>query len=293
MDSDVRFSVVAEGEGWGPTDMRFPIQDYRWRSSSYNNTWASLVPYNLLYYHRGEDFGAIPERLPVMAVMDGIITSTPLPGGAYLSNGIIVATASGLKFRCSHMNIETFDPGLTEGTGVEAGQMLAKTGMTWNGYHSQYNDPHLHIGFHFGGTKISTYPFLVEAYLRDYDDDVLAVAGGYHFGVPDTTTIELDATRSVPRPGREIVGYEWHLHDGRTLYQPTVQLTYDEPGLYSEELIVHLDNGAQGRDFAQVRIYDPPRGSNIASGWIHYSPVRGIIAGTEVLFWNRLRNTVG
>ncbi|MCK4629767.1 MAG: hypothetical protein KAT56_12240, partial [Sedimentisphaerales bacterium] len=132
MDSDVRFSAVAEGEGWGPTDMRFPIQDYRWRSSSYNNTWASLVPYNLLYYHRGEDFGAIPERLPVMAVMDGIITSTPLPGGAYKSNGIIVATASGLKFRCSHMNIETFDPGLTEGTRVEAGQMLANTGETWN-----------------------------------------------------------------------------------------------------------------------------------------------------------------
>ena len=171
--------------------------------------------------------------------------------------------------------------------------MLAKTGMTWNGYHSQHNDPHLHIGFHFGGTQISTYPFLVEAYLRDYDDNVLAVASGYHFGVPDTTTIELDATRSVPRPGREIVGYEWHLHDGRILYQPTVQLTYDEPGLYSEELIVHLDNGAQGRDFAQVRIYDPPRGTNIASGWIHYSPVRGVIAGAEVLFWNRLGNTAG
>lgn len=292
MNSDIRLSAVVQGEGWGPSDMLFPIKDYRWRSSSYFNTWSSLVPYNLLYYHRGEDFGAIPDRLPVVAILPGKIISTPLPGGNRRSNGVIVETASGFRFRCSHMNIETFNQTLTVGTQVRAGQMIAKTGMTWDGRKSQSHDPHLHIGFHFGRTTISTYPFLIEAYLRMYDDEVMAVAGAYHFAVPGEP-VELDASRSVSRPGRKITGYEWRLHNRKTIRGPQVRLTYDKPGLYCEELIVRADNGSEDRDFAQVRVYDPERGRNIVSGWLHYTPVRCIRPGTDVLFWNRLSGTSG
>ncbi|MCK4628739.1 MAG: peptidoglycan DD-metalloendopeptidase family protein, partial [Sedimentisphaerales bacterium] len=236
MDRDVRLSAVAQGEGWGPSDMLFPLKDYRWRSSSYFNTWSSLVPYNLLYYHRGEDYGAIPDRLPVIAILPGKITGTPLPGGNRRSNGVTVETASGFRFRCSHMNIETFDRALTAGTQVRAGQMIAKTGMTWDGRKSQHHDPHLHIGFHFGRTSISTYPFLIEAYLRMYDDEVMAVAGAYHFAVPGEP-VELDGSRSIPRAGRKITEYEWRLHDGRIVKEPQLRLVYDKPGLYCEELI--------------------------------------------------------
>ncbi len=52
---DARFSVCAANESWGPTTLRFPIEHYRLRSAPYNNTWSSLVPYNQLYYHRGEE----------------------------------------------------------------------------------------------------------------------------------------------------------------------------------------------------------------------------------------------
>ncbi len=190
------------------------------------------------------------------------------------------------------MNIETFDQTLTVGTQVRAGQMIAKTGMTWDGRKSQGHDPHLHIGFRFGRTSISTYPFLIEAYLRMYDDEVMAVAGAYHFAVPGES-VELDGSRSVPRAGREITDYEWRLHDGRTVKEPQLRLVYDKPGLYCEELIVRTDDGSEDRDFAQVRVYDPKRGRNIVSGWIHYTPVRGIRPGTEVLFWNRLKKTSG
>jgi len=292
MNSDVRLSAVARGEGWGPSDMLFPLRDYRWRSSSYYNTWSSLVPYNVFYYHRGEDFGAIPDRLPVIAILPGKIISTPLPGGNRKSNGVTVETASGFRFRCAHMNIETFDRTLTAGTQVRAGQMIAKTGMTWDGRKSQYHDPHLHIGFHFGRTTISTYPFLIEAYLRMYDDDIMAVAGAYHFTVPGEP-VELDGSRSVSRPGRKITEYEWHLHNGKIVKEPQLRLTYDKPGLYCEELIVRTDNGSEDRDFAQVRVYDPKQGRNIASGWIHYAPARGIRPGTKVLFWNRMGKTSG
>ena len=62
MEGDVRFSARDSRQDWQLPNLVFPIENYRWRSATYNNTWSSLVPYNLLYYHRGEDLGAIPDR---------------------------------------------------------------------------------------------------------------------------------------------------------------------------------------------------------------------------------------
>ena len=59
----------------------------------------------------------------------------------------------------------------------------------------------------------------------------------------------------------------------------------------SEELIVESGEGDQDRDFLYVRVFDPERGRNIASGWAYYYPVRGIKPGMEILFWNRLEKT--
>lgn len=292
MDADVSLSAVAENESWGPTDMVFPIRNYRWRSSTYNNTWASLVPYNRLYYHRGDDFGAIPDRLPVVASMEGKVIRSPLPDGDGRSNGLTIKSASGMTLRFAHMNIETIDPTLTAGTQVQAGRVLGKTGMTWAGRKSQSSDPHLHMGFRYDKTVISTYPFLVEAYLRMYDDRVLAVAGGYQFATPGQT-IELDGSRSVPRQGRKITTYQWRLHNDKVIKEPKVQVSYRKPGLYSEELVVRTNDGSEDRDFVQVRVYDPNRGRHVSKGWFYHTPVRGIRPGTKVLFWNRLYVTRG
>ena len=40
--------------------------------------------------------------------------------------------------------------------------------MTWAGRKSQTRDPHLHVDFILPDTKLSSYPLIVEAYLRDY-----------------------------------------------------------------------------------------------------------------------------
>jgi murein DD-endopeptidase MepM/ murein hydrolase activator NlpD len=292
---DVRLSSCAEGETWGPPDFVFPLRDYRWRSSTYQNTWSSLVPYNRLYYHRGEDLGAIPDRLEVVAMFDGTVAQSPLPRGDGKSNGLIIRHASGLELRYAHLNTEGIRPGMIEGAAVKAGQPLAKTGMTWNGRRSQTHDPHLHAGFAFEGTRLSTYPFFVEAYFRTYPDDaLLPVAGGYYFTVPGRD-VKLDGSRSVARPGRKVASHRWTLHDGRTANEALAGVRYDRPGLYSEELTVTLDDGSQDRDFAQVRVYDPDpaKARKIAYGWAYHTPVRGIKPGTEVLFWNRLINTAG
>jgi len=289
---EVRLSATAAGETWGPTDMVFPIRNYRWRSGTYNNTWLALVPYNRLYYHRGEDFGAIPDRLEVAAPLSGEIAASPLPSGDGKSNSLAIRHASGAEVRLAHMNIETIDPHLTVGAHVEAGQAVGKTGCTWSGKRSQMSDPHLHVGLQVAGAVVSLYPAIVEAYLRAYGDAILAVAGGYHFAVPGDA-VALDSSRSAARPGRKIAAFSWRLHDGSAAAGPLARIRYDRPGLYSEELIVRTDDGAEDRDFAQVRIFDPARGNRIAYGWAYHSPVRGARPGDDVLFWNRLMGVTG
>lgn len=290
VDADVRLSAVAEGEGWGPSDLVFPVRNYRWRSSSYFNTWSSLVPYNKLYYHRGEDFGAIPDCLPVVCALPGLVMRSPLPNGDGDSNGLIIETEAGIRVQYYHMNTESITTSAVVGARMTAGAILGKTGMTWDGRRSQTNDPHLHFGLSCHDTAISAYPTIVEAYFRMYPDSLIAIAGGYHFAEPAQTVL-LDASRSQAGPGETIASYEWRLHDGRRVHEATAQMVYSAPGLYSEELIVRTANGAEARDYAQVRVYDRKRGPNMVTGWVYHDPTRSIKPGHPVTFWNRLSNT--
>src|SRR5690606_10569044 len=121
MQKAVRFSVCAATESWGPESMIYPIEDYSFRGSSYNNTWGALVPYAPLYYHRGEDRGAIPDRLPVHSVISGKITGTPLPDGDGASNGVIIQNTDGVVVRTAHMNTENIDPAMTPGNFIKGG----------------------------------------------------------------------------------------------------------------------------------------------------------------------------
>ncbi len=288
----VRFSCVAAGAPWGPSELRFPVRNYRWRANTYGNTWLALVPYNKHYYHRGEDFGAIPDRLEVVASLGGMITRSPLPDGDKDSNGLRIRCLSGVDLDYYHMNLETILPRHTNGAAVRAGDMLGRTGMTWAGRRSQHNDPHLHWGVSVGGVPLASYPFVVDAYLRDYADPMLAVAGGYHYGLPGET-VELDASRSLARPGRRIVRYQWRLHDGREVEGPRTNVRADRPGLYSEELRLLADDGSEDRDYAQLRVWNTNPGAGLAAGWFYHWPVRGACPGAQVLFWNRLYNTTG
>jgi murein DD-endopeptidase MepM/ murein hydrolase activator NlpD len=287
VSGDVRLSAVPKGMAWGTPDMAFPIRDYRWRSATYYNTWLALVPYNALYYHRGDDFGAIPDRLDIVAPWDGEVVTSPVPDGDQGSNALKIRCDNGLTVGFYHMNIETIDSNLTPGVHVAAGQALAKTGCTWRGRRTQHQDPHVHFGLEAGRSQVSPFPYLVEAYFRAYPDAMLPNAGGLHFSVPGQA-VELDGSRSVARPGKEIASWTWKLHDGTNVEGPRAEVTFDRPGLYSEELIVRTVDGHEDRDYAHVRVYDPARGRDMAVGWVYYTPTRGIRPGTEVLFWNRI-----
>jgi len=287
VEGDVRLSCVAEGMAWGPSTLRFPIRDYRWQANTYRNTWSALVPYNLLYYHRGEDFGAIPDELEVLASLGGTVSRSPLPKGDGDSNGIEIQHDSGLLLSYYHMNLDMISAALTNGSEVIAGQVMGRTGMTWAGRRSQDNDPHLHWGVSQNGRVLGSFPYLLEAYLRDYPDSVLAMAGGYQYAMPGDF-VRLDASRTVARPGRRVVQYRWILHDGREVEGERVTLRAEEPGLYSEELRVRADDGSEDRDYVQLRVWDAERGGRVGAGWFYHSPIRGIRPGHSVRFWNRL-----
>lgn len=102
----------------------------------------------------------------------------------------------------------------------------------------------------------------------------------------------LDGSRSVARAGEQIDTYEWVLSNGKKVKGDSVKLTYEHAGMYTEELIVRTNKGAEDRDYIQVRVYEKERGKNVAYGWVYHTPLRDIQAGQEVLFWNRLVNTI-
>ncbi len=57
----------------------------------------------ILYYHRGEDFGAVPDRHDFRAVSNSKVTTLPPPEGDGASNGITLHDCL-LAYRNAHAN---------------------------------------------------------------------------------------------------------------------------------------------------------------------------------------------
>ncbi|MBE7500474.1 MAG: hypothetical protein HS113_09255 [Verrucomicrobiales bacterium] len=268
-DKDLSFTFTHVGEPWGPADARFPIGSLRWHATTYHNTWMGLVPQNdQVYYHRGEDFGAQPNLLPLLAPRAGSITALP---------SVRLRDANDAVFQFYHMFEDHIY--VTVGQNVEAGFTLAHTGGHGNGP----DDQHLHVTVTApDGTVRNPYPMMAEAYLRDYPDSGIANAGGYQFMLPGQT-ITLDASRSLARPGRTITGYRWILHDGAEVTGPTANLTIPTPGYFAQELRVTYDDGSEQRDFTPVRVFSAGGAGQAGMlGFIYQHPVRGIQSGTPV-----------
>ena len=266
----IRLAFTAAGESWGPPALRFPVGEYRWYSTSYNNTWLGIVPQGLTttYYHKGEDFGAVPDRLPVLASEAGEAKTE--------GTGVQTVSGDGTLFWMSHLNAHNVF--VTSGERVVAGQKLGLTGNRGN----SDDDPHVHYDINRRSDMPGSYPYLVESYLRDYPDAGIPVAGGYQF-MWAGDTLQLDARRSIARPGRTITGYRWILHDGTTVNGPTASLTATTEGFYAQELRVFFDDGREERGFTQVRVFKPKQfGQMPITGFLYQYPVRGIQPGDEI-----------
>ena len=281
----VRLAALSADRPWMAEAFSFPMPDGRWHASNYTHTWngfVHVVEYRQpasVYYHRGEDFGAYPDRHPFVAGIDGVLTVCPPAGGDGDSNVLMVENRE-MGVCCYHANAHTVDAKLRAGDAVERDRPLALTGNTWAGH--SVSDPHLHVGFYQAGadeveSAMNTYACMVRAYRERFPDELLPVAGGYRF-VRAGESIELTARRSIACDDSGDVRYRWLFTDGTASEGEAVQKRYAAAGVYTEILEMTDDAGRTAFDTVMVYVSDGVC-SMLPFATINIWPVRGIRAG--------------
>jgi PKD domain len=127
------------------------------------------------------------------------------------------------------------------------------------------------------------YAFLWEAYLRERQPALLAVARPHHLVKPGEK-VALDGSRSWSRSGT-IARYDWNFADASTANGPRVERVYEQPGEYSEGLKITDNAGDISYDFAVVQVLDR-RSSDAVPPGIHaaYAPTQNIHPGDPITF---------
>jgi len=282
-----------------------PVPDQRWmasRSQAGNEPTDDFMPFmQIIYYHSGVDVGGIEAVDRVTAAAPGLVV---LAGGealdgyeetpARLESGlsgpridvVYVLDDRGWYYRYSHL--DSVDPGLRIGRRIEAGGpigMLGRKGTSGGWSHLHFEILCRQPSGEWGTE--SAYPYLWEAYVREEDPGVLAVARPHRFGLV-AEPIELDGSKSRSFAG-QIVDYQWIFTDGTTAHGARAIRTYPGPGFYTEVLKVTDGEGNVGFDFAVVQIVhadDPrPRYSYLHAA---HSPSKDVRPGVDVLFTARV-----
>ncbi len=241
-----------------------------------------------IYYHYGLDFGGAEGLVEVVAATDGLVVSArteKLPGYDQTPvqpryDVVYIVDHRGWHYRYSHF--ESIDEAIRPGRKIRAGERLGLLGK--EGGSGGWT--HLHFGVScrqpsgkWGSQE--AYAFAWEAYLRQYDPQLIAVARPHHV-IFTGEEIELDATRCWSAEAK-IDRYEWTFTDGTTATGPKVRRTYAQPGYYSEILKITDAAGRIDYDFAMVHVHDREKPEPVPPT-IHpvYYPTFGIRPGDEV-----------
>lgn len=214
-----------------------------------------------IYYHYGLDFGGAESMVEVVSATDGQVISSGndvLPGYddcPVFPRKDVIYILDDRGWFCRYSHFYEIDGSIKPGAQVCMGQRLGLLGK--EGIRSGWSHLHFDINArqHSGlwGT-VNGYPFIWEAYQRQYQPEIIAVARPHCIswaGEP----VELDATRSWSRCGT-IDKFEWTFCDGTAATGPKVIRTYKKPGGYNEILKITDARGNVDYDFAVVRILD-------------------------------------
>jgi murein DD-endopeptidase MepM/ murein hydrolase activator NlpD len=253
-----------------------------------------------LYYHAGCDLGGCERLTEVVAASDGLIVMAHgniLPAYADLpfhekSDGpdlIYVLEAHGWIHRYAHLR--DVEPTVRSGARIKRGQRLGLLGKEggsggWSHLHFDIRSrqPSGQWGHQDG------YAFLWEAYQREYQPELLAVARPHHLTATREKVV-LDGSRSWSASG-QLASYEWTLSDGTTSRGQKVERRYDQPGSFSETLKVTDDAGRVAYDFCVVQVIDPAHPKKLPPT-LHatYAPTFGVKPGDSVRFEARTFRT--
>jgi len=243
-----------------------------------------------IYYHYGLDFGGAEGLIEVVAATDGLVVSARterLPGFedspvAPRYDVIYVLDAQGWFYRYSHFFSidEAIRPGITVRAGQRLG-LLGKEGGSGGWSHLHFDIQCRQPSGAWGCQE--AYAFVWEAYQRQYQPPLIAVARPHHVAWAGDT-VRLDASRSWSATG-EIGRHEWTFTDGTRSSGPQIERVYPQPGYYSEILRVTDAAGHSDCDFAIVHVHDREHPDRFPPS-IHvvYSPTLGLQVGDEVTF---------
>jgi hypothetical protein len=136
------------------------------------------------------------------------------------------------------------------------------------------------------------YAFLWQAYLAEYQPQILAVARPGHV-IFAGQSIELDGSRSWSATGK-ITEFRWMLSSGAGATEAKVKRAYELPGSYCETLRVVNGKGEFDYDFVRVRVYDPKHPQEPPPRLhLAFYPTSGIYPDTEISFKGRAFDVSG
>ena len=245
-----------------------------------------------IYYHWGLDFGGVEDEVEIVSATDGLIITSGtkgLPISEYhhhpvkaCYDEVYIIDDRGWFYCYAHL--KTIDAAIQPGRRIKMGQKIGTLGK--EGQSGGWSHLHLSIRSSLSSGKLgvqAAYGFVWEAYQRQYNPHIIAVARPHHVAWPGEKVV-LDGTRSWSKCGK-ITRYKWSLSDGSTVLGDKVERSYKIPGTYSEVLKITDDEGNIGYDFSVVQIFDKDHPDYLPPA-IHacYDPMFDIKPGDKIIF---------
>jgi hypothetical protein len=304
LSRDVRFRLWPKNSPYyEPGKFVFPIKQKWFADMTQTGNEPTYVDWGEsittpVYYHAGFDFAGAEGMDEIISATDGLVLAAnniTLEGyddfpGDVRPDVIWIKGDYGWYFRYSHL--DSILPDVKPGELVRAGQKIAyigKQGHSGGFVHLHFEIKCKDMSSGKWGTE-DAYAYALEAYTRQYDPALIAVARPHHLAwTGDPVT--LDGSKSMSFRG-DIVSYEWQFCDGTTAKGAVQEKIYDKPGQYSEILEITDSEGNVDYDFAIVQVYDRANQEQVIPT-IHpaYHPTLNIKPGDQVVFLVRTFNS--
>ena len=298
LEKDVRLRLWPAKSPWiKPGTFIYPVKQ-KWFASY---TQMANVPVYVdggerpgkrsVYYHSGLDIGGSEGLVEVVAATDALVLSAGKSVLDGYGSGTPVRTrydvvylldSRGWFYRYSHL--KEIDSKIVPGRVIKMGDPVGLLGK--EGGSGGWSHLHFEIKSKQPSGKYGTeegYAFLWEAYQRQYQPALIAVARPHHL-IWAGDSVTLDASKSWSKSGK-IARYQWQFDDGTNATGPRVQRTYQRAGVYSEVLKITTPDGQVDYDFAVVQVIDRQQPDQLPPS-VHpnYWPTSGIRVGMEVIF---------
>jgi murein DD-endopeptidase MepM/ murein hydrolase activator NlpD len=305
LHKDARFRIWPAGSPFmAPGTFIYPVKQEWLASMSQSGNeptyvdWGENLANKNIYYHEGHDIGGAEGLDEIVSATDGLVLAAngdTLEGfddfpGDVRTDVIYILNDLGWYLRYSHL--DSTEPAIKPGSKVKSGQrigFMGKQGGSGGWVHLHFGISHKETSTGNWGIE-DAYPYVWEAYVRQYDPAMIAVARPHHllWAGQEAT---LDGRKSKSFAG-DIVTYEWTFFDGTVATGPVQKKKYEKAGEYSEILKVTDSRGNIDYDFTVIQVYDRDnQEQTIPAIQPVYYPSLDIKPGDPVTFLVRTFNT--